>query len=85
MPIDSVDSLLAEGIELALFGMGTVFLFLGMLIIATVVMSKIALRLAPLPTRDNIPYSVNSPQVCDDECIAVVGAAVIAHRARGTR
>ena len=60
------------GVELMLVGMGTVFVFLTLLVAATTLMSRIVLRIAPPP-----------PAVAGDlseEELAVITAAVHAHR-----
>ncbi len=60
------------GVELMLVGMGTVFVFLTLLVAATTLMSRIVLRISPPP-----------PAVTGDlseEELAVITAAVHAHR-----
>ena len=62
-------SLLNQGLELMLVGMGTVFVFLTLLVIAMSVMGGIVRRV--------------SPQVADgpsDDEVAAITAAVVAHR-----
>ncbi len=62
-----------------LVGMGTVFVFLTLLVATTTLMSRIALRLrpaqAPAPTR-----FVQSAGTHEED-IAVISAAIAAHRA----
>ena len=62
--------LLAQGVELMLVGMGTVFVFLTLLVGATSLMSSIVMRRQP--TR-----SGGTPT---DEEIAAIGAAITRHR-----
>lgn len=72
--------LLSQGFELLLAGMGTVFVFLTLLVGATTMMSALARRFAPpapeparaLPPADGQP----APEV-----VAAIGAAIAAHRA----
>ena len=45
-----MSSLLEAGIELMLIGMGTVFVFLTLLVFATSLMSRLVLRFAPVGT-----------------------------------
>jgi oxaloacetate decarboxylase gamma subunit len=62
-------SLLNQGLELMLVGMGTVFVFLTLLVIAMSVMGGIVGRI--------------SPRVADgpnDDEVAAITAAVVAHR-----
>ena len=45
-----MSQLVSDGLNLALYGMGTVFVFLTLLVFATRVMSWLVLRFAPLST-----------------------------------
>ncbi len=79
-------SIVEQGVELMLFGMGTVIVFLGLLVLATTVMSRLVSRYfpepepapAPAPVRVAGPTSA-SP---DDEVVAVISAAIHQHRNR---
>ena len=66
------DSVLMQGFDLMIVGMGTVFAFLGLLVAAMTVMSRITMR-----------FRGNAAQagVSDDE-IAAIGAAIARHRSR---
>ena len=64
--------LLASGVELMLLGMGTVFVFLTVLVIATVAMSKVIAWIAP-------PDDPNGATI-DATHIAVITAAIAQHR-----
>ena len=80
-------TLLQQGLQLMLFGMGTVFIFLVVLIACTTLMSRLVLRFAPadpLPiTSDNAPQQYSSAQRPDRaRLIAAITAAVHQHRAR---
>ena len=70
----SVDNLMMSGVELMLVGMGTVFVFLTLLVAATTLMSRIVLRIAP-------PAPVTTEELSEEE-LAVITAAVHAHRNR---
>ena len=66
--------LLEEGVELMLAGMGTVFVFLTTLVVATSLMSRIIGRFQPEPATAN-------PDAQDEE-VAAVTAAIAHHRSR---
>jgi len=71
------DDLLRQGLELMLAGMGTVFLFLTLLVLATSLMSRLVLRLQPLPKEGASPPSAGTA-----EEVAAVAAAIELHRRR---
>ena len=60
------------GVELMLVGMGTVFVFLTLLVAATTLMSRIVLRISP-------PVPPVAGELSEEE-LAVITAAVHAHR-----
>lgn len=66
------DSVLMQGFDLMIVGMGTVFAFLGLLVAAMAIMSRISMR-----------FRTHAAQVgvSDDE-IAAIGAAIARHRRR---
>jgi oxaloacetate decarboxylase (Na+ extruding) subunit gamma len=72
------NELLSEGLTLMLAGMGTVFVFLTVLVIAMTLMSKLVGRLTVaahgLPT-----WGKAAPTGADDE-IAAIAAAITEHR-----
>ena len=74
-------TLLEQGLELMLFGMGTVFVFLTLLIVVTGWMSSLAQRLEPPPAaplarkRRGAPESQPSPAV-----VAAISAAIHEYR-----
>lgn len=80
------DNLIDQGISLMLFGMGTVFVFLTVLVFATSMMSRVVNRLspeetsaekaAPLPSLDTQTSSTNP------NTIEAIKLAIKAHRAR---
>ena len=63
-------SLLNQGLQLMLVGMGTVFVFLSVLVLAVSLMSRIVLRFAPVPGPDPIS---------EDE-LAAIGVAIARYR-----
>lgn len=79
--------MLAQGINLMLFGMGTVFVFLTLLVFFTTTMSVIIAR--SLPAVEVFPQAVEAQTsdqlvqgVPDQTLIAAVEAAIAQHRLR---
>ena len=64
------NGLINEGLTLMLVGMGTVFVFLTVLVAATTLMSRLVNRSQPGPTAGGD----------SDEEIAAIAAAIAAHR-----
>lgn len=64
------NSLINEGLTLMLVGMGTVFVFLTVLVAATTLMSRLAMRFQPGSAAGGD----------SDEEIAAITAAIAAHR-----
>lgn len=81
-----MDNLLSEGLELLVFGMGFVFVFLTLLVISTGVMSKLVNKYAPAPapkvaSRKPAPAGGNANAAAkNDELVAVMTAAIKKHR-----
>ncbi|ANG61627.1 oxaloacetate decarboxylase [Marinobacterium aestuarii] len=79
-----MDNLLSEGLELMVFGMGFVFVFLTLLVFVTGLMSKIVTKYAPAPEIKPAKKrataagsaSVSAPAANNDELVAVISAAV---------
>ncbi len=83
------DEIIAQGLELMLYGMGTVVLFLALLVVATVVMSHLVERYfpepKPAPTVDEALRRLRGGEAAADsdaELVAVIGAAIHQHRVR---
>ena len=76
---NDMSDLLNNGLELAAFGMGTVFVFLTLLVMATAAMSRIILSL-DLATADQGPAGQRSPDQ-DRRLVAAITAAVQRYRA----
>lgn len=66
--------LIAAGLELMLVGMGTVFFFLTLLVLATTVMSRLASRIVPTLDSD---ANIDLPT---DEEVAAISIAVTKYR-----
>ncbi|MGK0500408.1 MAG: oxaloacetate decarboxylase gamma subunit [Oceanicoccus sp.] len=78
------DNLMQQGVELMLYGMGTVFVFLAVLVVATTAMSALIARFAkPEPAIVGnarpiaAPNNANEPQL-----VAVITAAIHKYRSR---
>ena len=70
-------SLMSEGIELMLLGLGTVFVFLTLLVIITTGMSSLVQKYLPEP----VPVtSSNSNKLDQNTLLAVISAAIHQHR-----
>ena len=76
---------MAQGVELMLYGMGTVVLFLALLVVATTGMSGIVYRFFPQPelppvtTREHKADKVVAAEL-DPGVVAVITAAIHQHR-----
>ena len=68
--------LVSEGLNLALYGMGTVFVFLTLLVLATMVMSWLV---APKETAAVVALPID---LAGDRKIAAITAAIHQHRNR---
>jgi len=66
-------TLLDKGIELMLVGMGTVFVFLTLLVIMMTVMAQVITRLTPA-----------AEEAVSDEEVAAISAAIAQHRNRNS-
>ena len=80
------DSLLQQGLNLMSFGMGTVFVFLAVLVATTVIMSRVIGRFFPgrhelagdKPPANRQSAAANT--VIDDKVLKVIQAALNQHR-----
>ena len=74
-------SLLTQGLDLMVLGMGTVFAFLTLLVFATRGMSAVAVRLTPAEDLSAMPRSA-TPHSADneEEIVAAIAAAITEHR-----
>jgi oxaloacetate decarboxylase gamma subunit len=81
------DTLIDQGLNLMLFGMGTVFLFLTILVFATTLMSTLVNRFAPAPQVDQAPtqaspIAATTPLTVSPNIVSAIEKAVAAHRQR---
>lgn len=74
--------LLSDATTLMLLGMGTVFVFLTILVFVTSTMSALVNRIAPEQPA-GLPMSVMRAPAEDQTLLAVISAAIHAHRSRG--
>lgn len=73
-------SLVAQGVDLMIYGMGTVFVFLTLLVVAVAALSAAVRRWLPEPaSAASQPQPVESAPV-DDRLRAVIQAAIDRHR-----
>jgi len=69
------DTPIIQGLELMVAGMGTVFVFLTVLVFATSWMSALVRRFAPVPMAEEAGAS--------EEEVAAITAAIVRHRGSG--
>jgi oxaloacetate decarboxylase gamma subunit len=78
--------ILSQGVELMLYGMGTVVVFLALLVASTMAMSRLVTRHFPEPEAPAVAAPTRSAGAAgaadDAELIAVISAAIHRHRNR---
>lgn len=79
------NTLFQQGVELMMFGMGTVFVFLMVLIILTTAMSSLVQRFVPADPPSPLavnqtPRAVNTGE--DERLVAVISAAIHKYRSQ---
>lgn len=83
-----MEDLVASGVELMLLGMGAVFIFLSLLVVATSTMSRVVMRIAKEETGVGTnsagqAVGASSPVgAVDDEVVAAISVAVKKYRSR---
>ncbi len=75
------DTLLEQGVDLMLFGMGTVFVFLTILVIATFAMSTVIGRFLPEEAATPATPAARGGAV-DPQVVKIIQAAIEQHRSR---
>ena len=73
------EDLISQGIELMVFGMGTVVVFLTLLVFATSAMSALLRKVSPAPSSSP---TVAADSGTDPVLLAVITAAIRKHRSR---
>jgi oxaloacetate decarboxylase gamma subunit len=77
------DNLISEGLELMVFGMSTVLVFLTLLVFSTMLMSALVRRFFPEPDlADTASSGLTSAPAGDPKLLAVITAAIHKHRSR---
>lgn len=82
------ESLLSQGLDLMVYGMGTVFVFLALLIVVTSAMSRLVVRFfpeAPTPVKAAKPIARKPSGAVDPRTLQVISAAIQQHRSRRSR
>ncbi len=82
-----MDNLFSEGLTLMVFGMGFVFVFLTLLVFATGIMSRLAVRYLPEPVKAPKPRpqpaaAGGATASNNDEVVAAITAAVHKYRSK---
>jgi len=79
-----MENIVSEGINLMIFGMGFVVVFLTLLVFATTAMSKLVAKIAPEQPQPKKPVKAKAAPAAaagnNDELIAVMTAAVHKYR-----
>ncbi|ARN76394.1 oxaloacetate decarboxylase gamma chain [Oceanicoccus sagamiensis] len=76
------DLLLQQGVELMLYGMGTVFTFLVLLIVATTLMSAVLQRFVTPEPAPAVATKPVAPAANDEQLVAVISAAIHKYRSK---
>jgi oxaloacetate decarboxylase gamma subunit len=80
------EAIVAQGVELMLYGMGTVVLFLGLLVLVTTAMSRLLRRYfpeaPPSPVHPGARTAVASVPGPHPDVVAAISAAIHRHRSR---
>ena len=85
--------IVAQGIELMLYGMGTVVLFLALLVVTTTLMSRLVGRYFPEPEPQSsaaaaiqkLRGKAPAGSVDDTDLVAVISAAIHQHRIKNKK
>lgn len=73
-----------QGVDLMLYGMGTVVIFLALLVISTMLMSRMVQRFFAEPDEQGVPANTGEGghDVVDERLLRVIKAALDQHRAK---
>ncbi|MEP4484296.1 MAG: OadG family transporter subunit [Halioglobus sp.] len=74
--------IVAQGLELMVYGMGSVVVFLALLVVCMTLMSTTITRFFPEPQVVRQTSRKPTPAAQDEELVAVISAAVHQHRRR---
>jgi len=75
-------TLMQQGVELMLYGMGTVFVFLALLVVATTVLSVLTPYFIKAEEVTPVRVATHSTPGNDPQLVAVITAAVHRYRSR---
>lgn len=80
------DTLIDQGVNLMLYGMGTVFVFLTVMVIATTLMSKLVNKISPekvIPENKPVTPVANTGQAAPSpQVLEAIKQAIATHRQR---
>jgi len=83
------NTLIEQGLSLTLFGMGTVFTFLTLMVFATTLMSRLVAKYAPEPEEPEVQSKAGSDKQAigpvgsvDNKTLMIIKKAISAHRQR---
>ena len=84
------NTLIEQGLSLTLFGMGTVFTFLTLMVFATTLMSRLVAKYAPEPEEPEVQSMPSSDKQAigaaigsvDNKTLMIIKKAISAHRQR---
>lgn len=77
------ESIIQQGVDLLIYGMGTVFVFLTLLVVATMAMSFFVRRFFPeAEVTETRPAPATSSSAVDARHLAIIKAAIEQHRAK---
>jgi oxaloacetate decarboxylase gamma subunit len=82
------ESLLSQGLDLLVYGIGSVYVFLALLILMTFVVSKLVVRFfpeAPAPVKPVKSTPQKPADAVDPRTLQVIHAAIQQHRVRHLR
>jgi oxaloacetate decarboxylase gamma subunit len=79
------DALIEQGLDLMLFGMGTVFVFLTLLVVATLLMSVLIRKWMPEQEAPLADKERPAEEGIDPRIVRVIEAALAKHRQRRGR
>jgi oxaloacetate decarboxylase gamma subunit len=75
-------SILEQGFNLMAFGMGTVFVFLTLLVIATSMMSSFICKFFPEAEQESKPSVASAKQKDEQQVVSAIMAAIKLHRSK---
>lgn len=81
--MQAANALIEQGVELMLFGMGTVFVFLALLVACTTLMSSLLQKYFPeeaLAVKPNVKKTAAASGSVDANTVAAISAALHQHR-----